>query len=95
MSHSCALNGRGLTGGFTFRDTAWLNDSHALARLKELGYTKLVLVNVSPLTVALTAVTGSHLSQSFDCLSSCPAVAKDWPVVLNSSSVLIVQIPRQ
>ena len=85
---------QGLTGGFTFRDTAWLNDARALARLKELGYTRLVLVNVSPLTVALTAVTGSHLSQTFDLPEFLPAAAKNWPVVFHSTSVLIVEIPK-
>ena len=133
---------QGLTGGPTLEDTSWLNDAKALARLKELGYTKLVLVNPSPLTVALTAVTGSHLrqasdlsrlspwalrsggfqgffwsrnswvrlvspwalrsggyqgqrlSQSFDLPRFLPAVAKNWPVAFDSTSVLIVEIPK-
>lgn len=85
---------QGLTGGFTLRDTGWLNDARTLARLKELGYTKLVLVNPSPLTVALTAVTGSHLSQTLDLPQFLPAAATNWPVAFNSTLVLIVEIPK-
>jgi 4-amino-4-deoxy-L-arabinose transferase-like glycosyltransferase len=85
---------QGLTGGFTLQDTAWLNNTNTLARLKELGYTKLALINASPLTVALTQVTGSHLSQTFDLPRFLPAVAKNWPVAFDSRSVLIVEIPK-
>jgi 4-amino-4-deoxy-L-arabinose transferase-like glycosyltransferase len=84
---------QGLTGGFAFQEAAWLNDTNKLARLKQLGYNKLVLINPSPMTVALTLVTGSHLSQTRELPQLLPDIAKNWPVVFSSASVLIVQIP--
>ncbi len=74
----------GFTGGLRIESTAWLEDSKKLERLKELGYTKLVLLNPSPFVVALTTETGTHASVTADLVQHVPAVAKNWPVVFNS-----------
>ncbi len=84
---------QGLTGGFGLEASGWLNDPAKLARLKKLGFNRLVLINNSPFVVALTQVTGSRYCRSFELPQCLPEVAKNWPVVTNTPSVLIVQIP--
>jgi hypothetical protein len=84
---------QGLTGGLSLSDSGWINDSEKLKRLKQLGYKKIVLINPSPFIVALTSVTDKHGEKISDLHQYLPSVAKGWPVVFDSSQVLIVQIP--
>lgn len=65
-----------------------------LARLKELGYTKLVLVNNSPLLVAINTSSGSGGFQTRDLRRELPPVAQRWPVTFESPELLILEIPR-
>ena len=91
---------QGFTGGLSLESSAWINDPEKLNRLKQLGYTKIVLVNISPLAVALTAVT-THTrndtqagnKQMLNLHEYIPNVAKNWPVVFDSPQILILQIP--
>ena len=84
----------GLTGGFGFNGTAMLEDPRKLARLKELGYTKVVLMNPPPLVVAMTEVSGTHSERMVDLPKQLPAGAQNWAVVYKSPAVLIVDIPK-
>ncbi len=80
--------------GFTAGNLSILADPKQLGRLKELGYTKLVLMNPSPYLVALTTVTGTRVKTAVDLPEQMPAAAKNWPVVLSSPSILILDIPK-
>lgn len=84
---------RGLTGGFNLEDSAWINDPAKLSRLKALGFTKLILINPSPFIVALTSVTGKNGEKMVNLTEHLPAIARHWPTVFSSPSVLIVEIP--
>jgi hypothetical protein len=65
-----------------------------LSRLKELGCNKLVLLNQSPLLVAVTTATGSNTGALLDLPSEVPEVAKGWNVSFRSPLVLILDIPK-
>jgi 4-amino-4-deoxy-L-arabinose transferase-like glycosyltransferase len=88
---------QGFTGGLNMDDNGWINDPQKLKRLKQLGYTKIVLINPSPFTVALTSVTVHAHKASIQTLVNLhehlPTVAKNWPVVFDSPQILISQIP--
>jgi hypothetical protein len=91
---------QGFTGGLGLDSSDWINDPQKLKRLKELGYNKIALINLSPLTVALVSVTahtqndthsGDRKMQNLH--EHPPSVAKHWPVVFDSPQILILQIP--
>ena len=92
---------QGFTGGLGLDNSNWINEPEKLNRVKQLGYTKIVLINTSPLTAALTAVT-THTHNDTDAGNRkiqnlhehIPGVARDWPVVFDSQEVLILQIPN-
>ncbi len=84
---------QGLTGALSLDGTGWFNDARNLKRLKQLGYKKIVLVNPPYFVVALTYVNGKHGEKIVDLHQALPAVAKNWPVVFDTSEMLIVQIP--
>jgi hypothetical protein len=86
---------QGLTATLERTDTSWLNDPKKLARLKQLGYNKIVLINPSPKVTALGSLAlVAGREQKFDDLRQLiPAIAKHWPVVFDSPFVLIAQIP--
>ncbi len=83
---------QGFTGGLSLDANDWMNDPLKRKRLKELGYTKIVLINPSPFVVALSAVTGKHGDKLVNLHDHLPAVAKNWPVVFDSPQLLIAQI---
>ncbi len=79
--------------GSDWIDDPKINDPEKLKRLKQLGYDKMVLINPSPFSVALTSVTGKHGEKIMDLHECLPTAARQWPVVFDSTQVLIVQIP--
>jgi hypothetical protein len=83
----------GFTGGLSLDDSGWFNDPQKLARVKQMGYNKIVLINASPFIVALTSVNGQHGEKLVDLHQHLPSVAKNWPVEFDSLEVLIVKIP--
>ena len=91
---------QGFTGGLNLDANGWINDPQKLKRIKQLGYTKIVLINPSPLTMALASLS-THVHNDADSgdfgmqnlPEHLPSVAKDWPVVFDSPQILIVQIP--
>jgi hypothetical protein len=69
-----------------------LNDPAHLKRLKELGYTKLVLLSESPVKFAAVAVNpGSHRLREVYPASISPTV-DSWPVVFRSDDILIKEL---
>jgi hypothetical protein len=84
---------QGVTGSLVQTNTGWLNDPEKLQRLKQLGYKEIVMINPSPFIVALTSVNGKHGETIVDLHECLPSVAKNWPVIFDSSAVLIVRIP--
>jgi hypothetical protein len=80
--------------GVCTSDMTLLTDPEKLRRLKELGYTKVVLMNPSPLLVAVTTASRSGLYYTRDLPKEVPTVAKDWRVVFSSPALLILEIPR-
>jgi hypothetical protein len=70
-----------------------LTDENALRRLRELGYTKLVLLSESPVRYAAVAVNpGSKRKRNFFPREISPAVDA-WPEVFRSEDILIKTIP--
>ena len=84
---------QGFTGGLQLDSSAWINDPANLTRLRQMGYTKVVLVNSSPYVVALTALSHNENVHWVDLQEHLPTVARDWPVLFDSKQLLIVQIP--
>jgi hypothetical protein len=90
----------GFTGGLGLDSNEWINDPQKLKRLKQLGYTKIVLFNPSPFKAALQSVTiHSHstlgaVNELVNLHEHLPSVAKNWPVVFDSPQMLMVQIPN-
>jgi hypothetical protein len=83
----------GVTASLGMTDTSLISDPVKLRRLKQLGYKKIVLINSPPFAVALTTVTGKRDLVTGDLHQCLPPVAKDWPVVFDTTQLLIVQIP--
>lgn len=70
-----------------------LNTPADLRRLKELGYTKLVLMSESPTRFAAVAVNpGSKRKREYYPRAISPTV-DSWPVVYQSEDILIKEIP--
>ena len=64
-----------------------------LAKLKSLGYNKLVLLSESPVRVAISAVNpGSRKTREYYPASISPTVDA-WPVDYRSEDILIKEIP--
>lgn len=80
--------------GVTIETLDPIADPRKLARLKELGYNRLVLLNPSPLLVAITRATGSGGSDTKDLPNELPLNARSWPVIFKSPDLLIVEIPQ-
>ncbi|HEX9048289.1 MAG TPA: glycosyltransferase family 39 protein [Verrucomicrobiae bacterium] len=83
----------GLTGSLQLDDTAWINDPAKLQRLQQLGFREIVLINPSPFIVALTSVNGKHGEKIVDLHARVPAVARNWPVIYDSTQLLIIRMP--
>ena len=71
-----------------------ITDPAKLSRLKELGYTRLVLVNNSPLLVAINASSGSGDFKFKNLREELPTLARNWSVAFESPEVLILDLPR-
>jgi hypothetical protein len=71
-----------------------IQNSNKCLRLKELGYNKLVLMNTSPLLVAINQASGMGGFELKHLPDELPAVARNWKVVFESPSLLILEIPQ-
>lgn len=65
-----------------------------LMRLKQLGYDKLVLMNTSPLLVAINTASGTGGFRIKQLREELPPDARKWKTVFESPSVLILEIPQ-
>jgi len=69
-------------------------DPHNLNRLRELGYTKLVMLSESPLLAALQQVNpGGQNVQRNTYKEALTPVAERWPTLFQTEDILIKEIP--
>jgi len=80
--------------GLSILDFTSIQDPDQLARLKQLGYSRLVLMNTSPLLAAVNTASGVGGFRIKDLPRELPAVAQGWRVIFESPSILILEIPR-
>lgn len=81
--------------GLSIQDTQLLADPSRLARLRQLGYTKLVMVSESPLIHALQETNpGSADRVRGTYRSSLAAPAATWPSLLETSDLVIKSLPE-
>jgi len=79
--------------GLSIWDTSMAEDPGKLNRLRELGYTKLVMLNGSPLLAALEGVNpGVHVRRRSYREALTPT-AEHWPTVFQNDDILIKDIP--
>jgi hypothetical protein len=80
--------------GLSVDSTGLAEDSDSLARLKELGYTRLVAVSESPLLHAQQLTNpGSTDRQHIAWTSYLSDVSERWPTLYESDSLVIKQLP--
>jgi len=82
--------------GLSIWNTKILEDSTNLARLKQLGFNKLVMVSQSPLASAVEKSNPGQTQFTRELYSDpklLTPVAKDWPTLFQSEDILIKQIP--
>jgi hypothetical protein len=80
--------------GLSIWNTKIAEDPHNLNRLKELGYTKLVMLSESPLLTALQQVNpGGQNIQRKSYQEALTPVAEGWPTVFQTEDILIKEIP--
>lgn len=70
-----------------------VTEPRQLARLKELGYTRIVLMNTSPLLAAISTASGAREFSTKNLRRELPPAIRDWPVRFESESVLILDLP--
>jgi hypothetical protein len=80
--------------GLMSPDLNVINDPAKLERLKQLGFTRLVLMNRSPLVVATTMATGNYFERRYVLTEKIPPVARNWLVLFSSEDLIIFEIPR-
>jgi hypothetical protein len=79
--------------GLSIWNTAVAEDPQKLNRLRELGYTKLVMINESPLLTALEGVNpGLHIRRASYRVALTPT-AEHWPTAFQNDDILIKDIP--
>ncbi len=80
--------------GLSINDLTFLDNPGHLARLKELGFTKLVMISESPVLTATQQVNpgGSQLTRKTYRPLVTPQV-QGWPTIVQSEDILIKQIP--
>jgi hypothetical protein len=81
-------------GGRSSKGLRDLLDSDAdLARLKSLGYNKLVLLSESPMQYAAQAINPDAKRRRFTYPASISPRVDAWPVVYQTEDILIKEIP--
>jgi hypothetical protein len=80
--------------GLSIWTTAMLDEGNNLQRLKEYGYTKVVLISESPLTAALQVVNpGNADYQRRTYKQALSGNHHSWPTVYQDKDMLIKDIP--
>ena len=82
--------------GLSIWDTGIAEDPKNLNRLRELGYTKLVMISESPLLTSLHWVNpgGESIPRRSYRVALTP-IAERWPTVVQTEDILIKDIPKQ
>jgi hypothetical protein len=80
--------------GLTIANWDPLTDPAKLNRLKQLGYNKLVLINIPPLAIAVNNAAGTGGFVTRNLPEELPPVAENWLVLFQSDTILIVEIPK-
>ena len=81
--------------GLSIWTTEFLEKPANLARIKELGYTKLVMVTSSPLLAAVQQTNPGQSDTKRESYRSCMTeVVKAWPTLMETEDILIKAIPR-
>lgn len=81
--------------GLSADDTKLVENPQTRQQLRDLGYTKVVIVSQSPLLWALQAVNpGISIPEKIHWSSFVSTNAKSWPTVFQSNDVLIKEIPQ-
>jgi hypothetical protein len=70
-----------------------LDSPEDLARLKSLGYNKIVLLSESPVRTAALAINPGSLRKRLSYPASVSPTVDAWPVVYRSDDLLIQEIP--
>lgn len=81
-------------GGLNIWNTDFLDEPKNLARLKSLGYTKLVMVSESPLMTALQVTDpGDFDRKRMTYHSKLTGGAREWKTIYESDDILIKEVP--
>jgi hypothetical protein len=82
--------------GLSIWNTKMVEDPQKLQRLRQLGYTKLVMISASPLLMALEQVNpGSADLRRHSYRQELTPTAESWPTIYQSDDILIKAIPPQ
>jgi len=80
--------------GLSIWDTKLLENPQTFARLKSLGYNRLVMISESPLLAAVQKANPGQTRVTRETYRNfLTPVAKDWPTVFESEDILIKEIP--
>jgi len=80
--------------GLTIWNTELIENPQNLNRLRELGYTKLVMLNGSPLLAAVERVTpGKSNTPRRSFRDALTPAAEHWPTLFENDDMLIKEIP--
>lgn len=81
--------------GLSIWNTEFLENPENLARIQELGYTKLVMISTSPLLTAIVQTNpGQADLQRVTYHGAMTTVVKNWRSLLETEDILILEIPR-
>jgi hypothetical protein len=85
------LSGR---NGLSIGNTQFLETPANLARIRQLGFTKLVMISESPLLTALQQINPGQTDQPRETYrKALTPVARDWETLLETDDLLIKEIP--
>ena len=81
--------------GLSIWTTEFLEKPENLTRIKELGFTKLVMVSSSPMLAAVQQTNPGQSDTRRDSYRKCMTdVVNAWPTLMETEDVLIKEIPR-
>ena len=82
--------------GLSIWDTKFLENPANLARIRRLGYNKLVMISESPLLLAVQMIDpgqGGLVRETYD--AKLTHVADGWKTLFRNEDLLIEEIPQQ
>jgi hypothetical protein len=80
--------------GLCIWNTGFLEDPRNLERIRELGFTKLVMISESPLLAALQQINPGQAERPRQTYrQAATPVVKNWRTLLETEDILIKEIP--